>query len=65
MYVMRKHRGIPGVFHALVRIAFRMLNPLNILSARYRRKTIHMTLGSMDALKQSEQTSLRNLKEAL
>ncbi len=65
VYVMRKHRGLSGVLAAMFRVTLRILSPLNFISPRYRRKTIHMTVGSIDAFRHAEQTSLKNLKEAL
>ena len=64
LYVMRKHRGSVGVALALLRTAFRTINPLNALSARYRAKSIHMTTGTLAALRNGDLTYGSLVEEA-
>lgn len=45
-YLMRKHRGRYGLFMAVLRMGLRCVSPLNLLSARYRNKTICMVKGA-------------------
>lgn len=47
---LRKHRGEVGRFIAAYRLILRTLSPLNLLSQRYRRKTVAYVMGGRHAL---------------
>lgn len=63
LYVMRKHRGANGTASAMLRTALRCISPLNLMSLRYRTKTIHMTVGSLRALRTLGRDEKRIWKE--
>lgn len=56
---MRKHRSSLGIFVAVTSLALRALSPLNVVSMRYRRKSIGMISGGWAALRSQQNVSVR------